>query len=59
MAIRRTLGVLLAAALFTMNVHAQAPSHQGLPFNGDSALNAMHEGHQLWLTSLKDRSEKH
>ena len=21
--------------------------------------NAMHEGHQLWLTTLKDRSEKH
>jgi hypothetical protein len=21
--------------------------------------NAMHEGHQLWLTALKDRSEKH
>jgi len=21
--------------------------------------NAMHQGHQLWLTTLKDRSEKH
>ena len=21
--------------------------------------NAMHEGHQLWLTALKERSEKH
>ena len=38
MAIRRTWVVLLAAAIFGMNGHAQVPAHQGLTFNGDSAL---------------------
>ena len=39
MAIRRTWGVLLAAAIFGMNAHAQAQAaHQGLAFNSDDAL---------------------
>jgi hypothetical protein len=38
MAIRRTWAALLAAAIFGMNGHAQAPAHQGLTFNGDGAL---------------------
>jgi hypothetical protein len=38
MAIRRTSAVLLAAAIFSMNGHAQVPAHQGLTFNGDGAL---------------------
>ena len=38
MAIRRTWAVLLAAAIFGMNGHAQVPAHQGLTFNGDGAL---------------------
>ena len=37
MAIRRTWAVLLAAATFGMNGHAQVPSHQGLTFNSDGA----------------------
>ena len=38
MAIRRTWAVLLAAAIFGMNGHAQVPAHQGLTFNTDGAL---------------------
>src|SRR6201987_4129297 len=38
MAIRGTWAVLLAAAIFVMNGQAQAPTHQGLTFNGDGAL---------------------
>jgi hypothetical protein len=57
MAIPRTWAVLLAAAIFGMNGHAQVPTHQGLTFNGDGALRN-NQGHQLWLTTLKDRSEK-
>jgi hypothetical protein len=38
MAIRGTWAVLLAAAIFGMNGHAQVPAHQGLTFNGDGAL---------------------
>src|SRR5271154_3991736 len=38
MAIRRTWAVLLAAAIFGMNGHAQVPAPQGLTFNGDGAL---------------------
>jgi hypothetical protein len=29
------------------------------PKQADQQPNAMHEGHQLWLTALKNRSEKH
>ncbi len=36
--IRRTWAALLAAAIFGMNGHAQAPAHQGLTINGDGAL---------------------
>jgi len=36
--IRRTWAMLLAAAIFGMNGHAQVPTHQGLTFNGDGAL---------------------
>ena len=43
MAIRRTWTVLVAVAI---QFREQQP-------------NAMHEGHRLWLTTLKDRSEKH
>jgi hypothetical protein len=38
MAIRKTWAVLLAAAIFSMNGHAQVPTHQGLTFNSDGAL---------------------
>jgi hypothetical protein len=39
MAIRRTwAAVLLAAAIFGMNGHAQVLAHQGLTFNGDGVL---------------------
>ena len=38
MANRRTWVVLLAAAIFGMNGHAQVPAHQGLTFNGDGVL---------------------
>ena len=36
--IRRTWAALLAAAIFGMNGHAQAPAHRRLTFNGDGAL---------------------
>ena len=38
MAIRGTWAVLLAAAIFSMDGHAQVQAHQGLTFNGDGAL---------------------
>jgi uncharacterized membrane protein len=38
MAIRRTWAVLLASAIFSMDGHAQVPTHQGLTFNSDGAL---------------------
>jgi len=38
MVIHRAVAVLLAAAIFGMNGHAQVPEHQGLTFNGDGAL---------------------
>ena len=38
MVIRGTWAVLLAAATFGMNGHAQMSAHQGLTFNGDGAL---------------------
>jgi len=79
--IRRTWAVLLAAAIYGMNGHAQVPAHHTFLLTktpegchivteevvkGPGAIrfreqqpNAMHEGHQLWLTTLKDRSEKH
>jgi len=50
MAINRTWAVLLIAAIFGMNGHAQAPVYQGLTFNGDGAL----RNHQIhWPTKFE------
>jgi hypothetical protein len=55
MAIPGTWAVLLAAAIFGMNGHAQVPAHQGLTFNGDVALRNNHldeaDRTQAWLAA--------